>query len=51
MTKVLQIHEEKKKSKTKLWKKIILKDIATKYIEYKHKNTGGSSYKSICISK
>ena len=36
----------------KLWKKIILKDnIATKYIEYKHKNTGTSSSKSIRIAK
>ena len=36
----------------KLWKKIILQDnIATKYIEYKHKTSGTSSCKSICISR
>ena len=47
----MQIHE-RKMMENKLWKKIILKDnIATKYIEYKHKNTGASSSKSIRIAK
>ena len=35
-----------------LWKKIILKgNITTKYIEYKHKNTGTSSCNCIRISR
>ena len=41
----------RKRNKTS-YKNIILKDnIATKYIEYKHKNTGTSSCKSIGISQ
>ena len=44
---------KRKRDKAKqVTKKIILKDnIATKYIEYKHKTTGASSCKSIHISK
>ena len=48
-TKILKVYEEKNKE-NKFWKKIIVKgNITTKYIEYKHKNTG-TSCKSICIS-
>ena len=42
--------EKDMKQKT-LWKKVTLKGNVTKYIEYKHKNTGTSSCKSICVSK
>ena len=34
-----------------LWKKIILKDNISEYIESKHKNTGTSSCKSIHMSE
>ena len=48
-TKILKVYEEKNKE-NKFWKKIIVKgNITTKYIEYKHKNTG-TSCMSICIS-